>query len=164
MARGRVRRAVGRFWHVSLMIRGYEKGGWSTMYTYRMMKACTCVRRKKMKPAGGADGYNPYLAHMEQDGNGVQGDEPGPNSPFAGMKRRQTTAKQAEKVEDLDENPFNGTQGTMHGRAHRSGVRAAQSGAERPVGSTINGILSAARHASWSGQSTVNRQSPLPSH
>lgn len=61
--------------------------------------------RKKLKKGEEDGSYNPYLAHMyEQDGAGTDG--PSPNSPFAGFKRRQTTAKQAEKVEDLDENPF----------------------------------------------------------
>jgi pre-mRNA-splicing factor ATP-dependent RNA helicase DHX15/PRP43 len=66
--------------------------------------------RKKVRKDG--EKYNPYLAHMyETDGagrNGHQSEEPGPNSPFAGMKRRQTTAKQASAVEDLEENPFTG--------------------------------------------------------
>jgi pre-mRNA-splicing factor ATP-dependent RNA helicase DHX15/PRP43 len=63
--------------------------------------------RKKMKKD---EKYNPYLAHMYDDdaddanGNG----EPSPNSPFAGVKRRATTAEQHTKIEDLDSNPFTG--------------------------------------------------------
>ena len=54
----------------------------------------------------GGEKYNPYLAHMAADGasNG-DGDVPA-NSPFAGFKRRATTSQQAEKVEDMDVNPF----------------------------------------------------------
>ena len=55
--------------------------------------------------AGDSD-YNPYLAHMydgdaDGDANGA-----GPGSAFAGLKRRHTTAKQAELIEDRDANPF----------------------------------------------------------
>lgn len=51
--------------------------------------------------AGGSD-YNPYLDHMyDGDANGA-----GPGSPFADLKRRNTTAKQAELIEDRDANPF----------------------------------------------------------
>ncbi|KEZ41840.1 Pre-mRNA-splicing factor ATP-dependent RNA helicase PRP43 [Scedosporium apiospermum] len=67
--------------------------------------------RKKTKMGGvslktGGEQYNPYLAHMAADGasNG-DGDVPA-NSPFAGFKRRATTSQQAEKVEDMDVNPF----------------------------------------------------------
>ena len=57
---------------------------------------------------GDEDGArNPYLAHMYEQ-NDAGAEEPSPNSPFAGFKRRHTTAKQAEKVENLDQNPFNG--------------------------------------------------------
>ncbi|OTA02892.1 ATP-dependent helicase Prp16 [Trichoderma parareesei] len=53
---------------------------------------------------------NPYLAHMyeEENGWGSSTSEPSPNSPLAGMKRRQTTAQQAAKAEDSDTNPFTG--------------------------------------------------------
>ncbi|SPO03852.1 probable ATP-binding protein PRP16 [Cephalotrichum gorgonifer] len=68
--------------------------------------------RKKAKMGGArledrADsgaGYNPYLAHMN-DGN-ANGD--GSSDPFAGFEKRNTTAAQAEKVEDRDTNPFTG--------------------------------------------------------
>lgn len=62
--------------------------------------------RKKTKMGGasldgGAD-YNPYLDHMyDGDANGA-----GPGSAFAGIKRRDTTAKQAELIENRDANPF----------------------------------------------------------
>lgn len=64
--------------------------------------------RKKMKKGEGEEKYNPYLAHMydgEENGDAL---EPGPNSPMAGMKRRQTTAAQAAKAEDSDTCPFTG--------------------------------------------------------
>lgn len=64
--------------------------------------------RKKMKKGGGDETYNPYLAHMyDGDANG-DSLEPAPNSPFAGMKRRQTTAAQASKAEDSETCPFTG--------------------------------------------------------
>ena len=66
--------------------------------------------RKKVKKEEQPEKYNPYLAHMyEGNGdmtNGFKSNEPSPDSPFAGMKRRDTTAKQAAKIEDLDSNPF----------------------------------------------------------
>ncbi|KAF4954626.1 hypothetical protein FSARC_12066 [Fusarium sarcochroum] len=67
--------------------------------------------RKKAKKDGADDeSYNPYLAHMYENGNGSNGhgEEPSPDSPFAGMKRQQTTAKQASKAEDSESNPFTG--------------------------------------------------------
>ncbi|KZL82693.1 pre-mrna-splicing factor atp-dependent rna helicase prp43, partial [Colletotrichum incanum] len=53
--------------------------------------------------------YNPYLAHMKEE-NGFKSEEGAidSSSPFAGFKQRATTAKQAEKVEDLDTNAFTG--------------------------------------------------------
>ncbi|KAL4727571.1 DEAH-box ATP-dependent RNA helicase prp43 [Fusarium chlamydosporum] len=65
--------------------------------------------RKKAKKEGGDGKYNPYLAHMYDNGdsNG-HGEEPSPDSPLAGMKRQQTTAKQAAKAEDSESNPFTG--------------------------------------------------------
>jgi pre-mRNA-splicing factor ATP-dependent RNA helicase DHX15/PRP43 len=66
--------------------------------------------RKKAKKEGGNDEkYNPYLAHMYDNGdsNG-HGEEPSPDSPLAGMKRQQTTAQQASKAEDSESNPFTG--------------------------------------------------------
>ncbi|CEF88485.1 DEAH-box ATP-dependent RNA helicase prp43 [Fusarium graminearum] len=66
--------------------------------------------RKKAKKEGGDDEkYNPYLAHMHDNGdsNG-KSQEPSPDSPLAGMKRQQTTAKQAAKAEDSESNPFTG--------------------------------------------------------
>lgn len=64
---------------------------------------------KKTKMDGKA---NPYLAHMyeEENGNGWGSGEPSPNSPLAGMKRRQTSAQEASKAEDSDSNPFTGRQ------------------------------------------------------
>lgn len=66
--------------------------------------------RKKVKKEEAEDEpkYNPYLAHMKED-NGADSDGTiDPSSPFAGFKQRATTAKQAEKVEDLDTNAFTG--------------------------------------------------------
>ncbi|KAK2735394.1 pre-mRNA splicing factor ATP-dependent RNA helicase prp43 [Colletotrichum kahawae] len=64
--------------------------------------------RKKVKKEDSEDApkYNPYLAHMK-DENG-DGSDLDPSSPFADFKQRSTTAKQAEKVEDLDSNAFTG--------------------------------------------------------
>ncbi|EQB58516.1 putative pre-mRNA-splicing factor ATP-dependent RNA helicase prp43 [Colletotrichum fructicola] len=64
--------------------------------------------RKKVKKEDSEEApkYNPYLAHMK-DENGGDGDLD-PNSPFADFTQRSTTAKQAEKVEDLDTNAFTG--------------------------------------------------------
>lgn len=54
---------------------------------------------------GAAAERNPYLAHMyEEDADGDANGTPG--SAFAGVKRRNTTAKQAEGIEDSDSNPF----------------------------------------------------------
>lgn len=66
--------------------------------------------RKKMKKDGGGEAYNPYLAHMYDNGdaNGTGADEAPAHSPLAGMKRRDTTAKQASKAEDSETNPFTG--------------------------------------------------------
>ena len=64
------------------------------------------TRKKSRK-----EDYNPYLAHMHENGddnNGSYADEPAPGSAFEGMKRRQTTAKQASKAEDGHSNPFTG--------------------------------------------------------
>lgn len=59
-----------------------------------------------MKKGEEDEKYNPYLAHMYEDesSNGA----PSANSAFAGMTIRQTTAKQAERVEDMDTNAFTG--------------------------------------------------------
>lgn len=62
---------------------------------------------KKTKMDGKA---NPYLAHMYEEENGWGSGEPSPNSPLAGMKRRQTSAQEASKAEDSDSNPFTGRQ------------------------------------------------------
>lgn len=72
-------------------------------------------RNKKVKKDESPDEvdgkkYNPYLAHMydgDTEGNGIK-EEPAPNSPLAGFKRRQTTAKQAAVAEDSDVNAFTG--------------------------------------------------------
>ena len=69
------------------------------------------IRKKAKKQGGGGDDkYNPYLAHMYDNGdsNGHGEEEPSPDSPLAGMKRQQTTAKQAAKAEDSESNPFTG--------------------------------------------------------
>jgi pre-mRNA-splicing factor ATP-dependent RNA helicase DHX15/PRP43 len=67
------------------------------------------IRKKAKKQGGDDEKYNPYLAHMYDNGdsNG-HGEEPSPDSPLAGMKRQQTTAKQAAKAEDSESNPFTG--------------------------------------------------------
>ncbi|CEJ79932.1 Putative Pre-mRNA-splicing factor [[Torrubiella] hemipterigena] len=57
--------------------------------------------RKKMKKTD--PDYNPYLAHTYE--NGDDGDV---SSAFDGMKPRETTAKQASKIEDSETNPFTG--------------------------------------------------------
>lgn len=62
--------------------------------------------RKKMKK-GEQDGYNPYLAHMYENDDASNGAQSA-NSAFKGMTIRKTTAKQAEKVEDMDTNAFTG--------------------------------------------------------
>lgn len=53
---------------------------------------------------------NPYLAHMKQeDENGGYDSSAIPKgSPLHKFTRRETTAKQASKAEDSDENPFTG--------------------------------------------------------
>lgn len=65
---------------------------------------------KKTKVDGRDGKSNPYLAHMYEEENGWGSSEPSPNSPLAGMKRRQTSAQQALKAEDFDSNPFTGRQ------------------------------------------------------
>ncbi|KAJ0137350.1 hypothetical protein HZ326_19687 [Fusarium oxysporum f. sp. albedinis] len=65
--------------------------------------------RKKAKKDGEDEIYNPYLAHMYDNGNSNgYGAEPSPDSPLAGMKRQHTTAAQASKAEDSESNPFTG--------------------------------------------------------
>ncbi|QUC16531.1 uncharacterized protein UV8b_00772 [Ustilaginoidea virens] len=64
--------------------------------------------RKKSKKSDREEKYNPYLAHLDQDSTNGYGDEPPPDSPFSGLKRRATTATQAAKVEDSAYNPFTG--------------------------------------------------------
>lgn len=67
------------------------------------------ANRKKVKQGGQQDeSYNPYLAHMYENDGTNGSEEPSANSPFHGMTKRMTTAKQAEKVEDLSDNPFTG--------------------------------------------------------
>ena len=60
--------------------------------------------RKKSKKGDREEKYNPYLAHMDQDGSNGYDEE----SPLGFMKRRETTAKQAAKAEDSTNNPFTG--------------------------------------------------------
>ncbi|KAL6414465.1 pre-mRNA-splicing factor ATP-dependent RNA helicase prp43 [Ilyonectria robusta] len=63
--------------------------------------------RKKSRREDGADAKsNPYLAHMYD--NGSNGNDVSPDSPLAGMKRHRTTAKEAEKAENSEYNPFTG--------------------------------------------------------
>jgi pre-mRNA-splicing factor ATP-dependent RNA helicase DHX15/PRP43 len=60
--------------------------------------------RKKAKKGEGQDAkYNPYLAHMQQDG--IDSDS---SSPLSALTRRKTTAKDASKIEDLPTNAFTG--------------------------------------------------------
>ncbi|KAE8133347.1 hypothetical protein BDV38DRAFT_258610 [Aspergillus pseudotamarii] len=67
------------------------------------------AKRQKMDKAGTDPKDNPYLAHMYADassnGNEWAADK---DSPFAKVKRHQSTAAQAQKIEDGDINPFNG--------------------------------------------------------
>jgi len=76
---------------------------------------------KRMKTEDEEDGqkqgnkeYNPYLAHMDDNGAGDTKDlaygSGGhvPGSAFRSFTRRQTTAKQAAKAEAGDNNPFTG--------------------------------------------------------
>ncbi|KAF7551291.1 hypothetical protein G7046_g7765 [Stylonectria norvegica] len=66
-------------------------------------------KKSKMEKGGDDDKYNPYLAHMYNNDNGRNGNgEMSPDSPLAGMKRHQTTMKQAEKAENSESNPFTG--------------------------------------------------------
>lgn len=62
------------------------------------------AKRQKMSKPETDPRDNPYLAHMYEstdgDTNGVA------DKAFKKMKRRQTTAAQAKKVEDGDMNPF----------------------------------------------------------
>ncbi|KAI0025711.1 P-loop containing nucleoside triphosphate hydrolase protein [Xylariomycetidae sp. FL0641] len=54
--------------------------------------------------------YNPYLAHMKQEGqggNGFTGSHP-KGSPLEHFTRRETTAEQAYRAESSDNNPFTG--------------------------------------------------------
>ncbi|KAI9897555.1 hypothetical protein N3K66_007411 [Trichothecium roseum] len=67
--------------------------------------------RKKVKK--GEEVYNPYLAHMDQDVDGVGDGEPSLNSPLAGLKRRHTTAEQVSRVENLSVNAFTGKEHTQ---------------------------------------------------
>jgi pre-mRNA-splicing factor ATP-dependent RNA helicase DHX15/PRP43 len=60
-------------------------------------------RKKAKKGDSDGDVYNPYLAHMD----------PSSDSPFSGMTRRQVTAEQISKVEDLSTNAFTGVEHTQ---------------------------------------------------
>jgi pre-mRNA-splicing factor ATP-dependent RNA helicase DHX15/PRP43 len=74
------------------------------------------VKHKKAKTDETDGGKkNPYLAHMyeEENGNGNgSASRNGADDAFADFVPRQTTAKQAEDVEDLDYNAFTGKQHT----------------------------------------------------
>jgi pre-mRNA-splicing factor ATP-dependent RNA helicase DHX15/PRP43 len=64
------------------------------------------AKRQKMDKTGTDPKDNPYLAHMYADtsSNGY----PRSDSPFAKVKRHQSTSAQAKEIEDGDINPFNG--------------------------------------------------------
>jgi pre-mRNA-splicing factor ATP-dependent RNA helicase DHX15/PRP43 len=71
--------------------------------------------RAKRQKTNGADmdpKANPYLAHMYDDdagySNGYSGGKKSTNNAFAGLTRHQTTAAQANAVEDGPSNPFTG--------------------------------------------------------
>ncbi|GAB1191349.1 P-loop containing nucleoside triphosphate hydrolase protein [Aspergillus pseudonomiae] len=67
------------------------------------------AKRQKMDKTGTDPKDNPYLAHMYADAssNGNEWVED-KDSPFAKVKRHQSTAAQAQKIEDGDINPFSG--------------------------------------------------------
>ncbi|OGM42204.1 pre-mRNA-splicing factor ATP-dependent RNA helicase PRP43 [Aspergillus bombycis] len=67
------------------------------------------AKRQKMDKTGTDPKDNPYLAHMYADtsSNGNEWVED-KDSPFAKVKRHQSTAAQAQKIEDGDINPFSG--------------------------------------------------------
>lgn len=75
------------------------------------------AKRVKMEGQSGDKGSakNPYLAHLEQEdekngnGNGAYYNSAIPQgSPLHKFIRRETTAKEASKAEDSDNNPFTG--------------------------------------------------------
>ncbi|KAG5929831.1 DEAH-box ATP-dependent RNA helicase prp43 [Claviceps africana] len=68
----------------------------------------TCRKKSRKGGADSGEKYNPYLAHMNQDGTNGYDDEPSPGSILAGMTHRETTAAQAAKAEDSATNPFTG--------------------------------------------------------
>ncbi|RKU46964.1 DEAH-box ATP-dependent RNA helicase prp43 [Coniochaeta pulveracea] len=59
-------------------------------------------KRSKVENGDMADKYNPYLAHTYEN-NDMEG-----SSLLSGMKRRETTARQAERAEDGEYNPWTG--------------------------------------------------------
>lgn len=61
------------------------------------------AKRQKMSKPETDPRDNPYLAHMYESTDGVDGVA---DKAFKKMKRRQTTAAQAKKVEDGEINPF----------------------------------------------------------
>ncbi|GCB22037.1 pre-mRNA-splicing factor ATP-dependent RNA helicase PRP43 [Aspergillus awamori] len=68
------------------------------------------AKRQKMDKSETDPKDNPYLAHMYADGNSNTGTDGTTDlhPAFGKMKRHQTTAAMAKKVEDGDINPFNG--------------------------------------------------------
>jgi hypothetical protein len=79
------------------------------------------ARKRVKKGEESGDKHNPYLAHMHED------DSANGYGPLDGMKRHETTAQQAAKVEDLAINPFTG-------RAHsQQYFRILQTRRELPV-------------------------------
>ncbi|KAE8149134.1 hypothetical protein BDV25DRAFT_6539 [Aspergillus avenaceus] len=71
------------------------------------------AKRQKMEKTGTDPKDNLYLAHMyadetsNGDSNSWSDGTSDKNSPFAKVKRHQSTAAQAKKIEDGDVNPFN---------------------------------------------------------
>jgi hypothetical protein len=63
------------------------------------------ARKKAKSEASSPPKYNPYLAHMDQYENYEDGYQ---SLALDGLKRRQTTAKQAAKAEDEPVNPWTG--------------------------------------------------------
>lgn len=66
------------------------------------------AKRQKMTKPETDPRDNPYLAHMyESDGDSRQWVDGAADTAFHKVKRRQTTAAEAKKVEDGEINPFN---------------------------------------------------------
>lgn len=80
----------------------------------RISESDSLESAKRVKMGGSSDDKkNPYLAHLEQDdgqnGNGAYSNSTIPHgSMLHKFSRRATTAKEASKAEDGDNNPFTG--------------------------------------------------------